>query len=161
MDAHIEDGEFQPQSQHHNQVEIDGSHQHQGQVVGGADPGPAEALGEGQEEGGQHSGIEDVTAEDIADDQFRLTEQGGGGDTGEEFRQRGDGSQDHTADEGAGDAGAFVDDVHIIGELDGEAHHNYSEDQISDNDHRLYLPVISNGRKSISFRSRCNRSRRL
>ena len=112
------------------------------------------AFGEGQEEEGQHSGIEDVTAEDIADDQFRLTEQGSGGDTGEEFRQRGDGSQDHTADEGAGDAGAFVDDVHIIGELDGEAHHNYSEDQISDNDHRLYLPVISNGRKSISFRSR-------
>ena len=65
------------------------------------------------------------------------------------------------ADEGAGDTGAFVDDVHIIGELDGEAHHNYSEDQISDNDHRLYLPVISNGRKNISFRSRCNRSRCL
>ena len=136
MDAHIKDGKVDPQPQHHDQIDVDNCHQDQRQVVGRADPGPAEPLGKGQEQQGQYSSVKDVAAQNVANHQFRLSQEQGGRDAGEQFRQRGDGGQNHTADEGTGNAGALIDDIHIVGEQDGKSHYNSCKNQVFYNDHK-------------------------
>lgn len=111
--------------------------------------GCAEKLAEkDQRDDRERRDIEQVTAEDVADAQGWGIEEHGGRDAGKQLGQTGDGGQQNAADECAGQAGFFVEQIDIVGCLDRQQGNSDCKDEIDQINHTFPPPLRSDKKDS-------------